>query len=95
MYLNIRTQSNVSKIEINNLVQELIPRYRLHADTDFTCSNENFIQARRIDSSIFQSLTDLRARALLDYYSNMKNINNLSFLSHRKRQRKALLLPAV
>ena len=55
-------------MEIVSLVQELIPRYRLRADTDFACSNEDFIQTPRIDGSEFQALTNAQIRALLDYY---------------------------
>jgi trafficking kinesin-binding protein 1 len=67
-YLDIHTQSNLSEIEIVSLVQELIPRYRLRADTDFACSNEDFIQTPRIDGSDFEPLTHTQIRALLDYY---------------------------
>lgn len=68
-YLDIHTQSNLTEVEIVNLVQELIPRYRLRAETDFACSNEDFIQIPHINGSDFEPLTNLQIRALLDYYS--------------------------
>lgn len=67
-HLDIYTQANLSEVEIVSLVQELIPRYRLRADTDFACSNEDFIQTPRIDGSEFDALTNTQIRALLDYY---------------------------
>jgi trafficking kinesin-binding protein 1 len=60
----------LAEVEIISLVQELIPRYRLRADTDFACSNEDFIQTPRIDGSDFEALTNTQIRALLDYYGN-------------------------
>ncbi|CAF1277620.1 unnamed protein product [Rotaria sordida] len=66
--IDIHTQSNLAEVEVVSLVQELIPRYRLRADTDFACSHENFIQTPRIDGSEFESLTDTQIRAILDYY---------------------------
>jgi trafficking kinesin-binding protein 1 len=71
-YLDIHTQSNLAEVEIVSLVQELIPRYRLRADTDFVCSNEDFIQTPRIDGSDFEPLTNPQIRALLDYYGKKK-----------------------
>jgi trafficking kinesin-binding protein 1 len=71
-YLDIHTQSNLAEVEIVSLVQELIPRYRLRADTDFACSNEDFIQTPRIDGSDFEPLTNPQIRALLDYYGKKK-----------------------
>ncbi|CAF1331465.1 unnamed protein product [Rotaria magnacalcarata] len=65
---DIHTQSDLAEVEIVSLVQELIPRYRLRADTDFACSNEDFIQTPRIDGSEFEPLTNTQIRALLDYY---------------------------
>jgi uncharacterized protein YukE len=70
---DIHTQSNLSEVEIVSLVQELIPRYRLRADTDFACSNEDFIQTPRIDGSEFEPLTNTQIRALLDYYASSSN----------------------
>ncbi len=67
-YLDIHTQSNLAEVEIVSLVQDLIPRYRLRVDTDFACSNEDFIQTPRIDGSEFEGLTNPQIRALLDYY---------------------------
>lgn len=58
----------MAEVEIISLVQELIPRYRLRADTDFACSNQDFIQTPRIDGSEFEGLTNNQIRALLDYY---------------------------
>ncbi|CAF4667536.1 unnamed protein product [Rotaria sp. Silwood1] len=65
---DIHTQLNLSEVQVVSLVQDLIPRYRLRADTDFACSNEDFIQTPRIDGSKFESLTNTQIRALLDYY---------------------------
>ncbi|CAF4298983.1 unnamed protein product [Rotaria sp. Silwood2] len=65
---DIHTQSNLAEVEVVSLVQELIPRYRLRADTEFACSNEDFIQTPRIDGSEFESLTNTQIRALLNYY---------------------------
>lgn len=70
---DIHTQSNLDEVEIVSLVQELIPRYRLRADTDFACSNEDFIQTPRIDGSEFEGLTNNQIRALLDYYASSSN----------------------
>lgn len=67
--LDIHTQTNLAEIEIVSLIQELIPRYRLRADTDFVCSNEDFLQTPRINGSEFEPLTNPQIRALLDYYS--------------------------
>ena len=78
-YLDIHTQSNLAEVEIVSLVQELIPRYRLRAETDFACSNEDFIQTPRIDGSEFEPLTNPQIRALLDYYG--KNIRAFSSYS--------------
>ena len=72
-YLDIHTQSNLAEVEVVSLVQELIPRYRLRAETDFACSNEDFIQTPRIDGSEFEPLTNEQIRALLDYYGKKKN----------------------
>lgn len=69
--LDIHTQSNLAEVEIISLVQELIPRYRLRAETDFACSNQDFIQTPRIDGSEFDALTNTQIRALLDYYSKI------------------------
>ncbi|CAF1324609.1 unnamed protein product [Adineta steineri] len=71
--IDIHTQSNLAEVEIVSLVQELIPRYRLRAETDFACSNEDFIQTPRIDGSEFESLTNPQIRALLDYYASSSN----------------------
>ncbi|CAF3361183.1 unnamed protein product [Rotaria sp. Silwood1] len=68
MMIDIHTQLNLSEVQVVSLVQDLIPRYRLRADTDFACSNEDFIQTPRIDGSKFESLTNTQIRALLDYY---------------------------
>ncbi|CAF1298811.1 unnamed protein product [Adineta steineri] len=70
---DIHTQSNLAEVEIVSLVQELIPRYRLRAETDFACSNEDFIQTPRIDGSEFEALTNIQIRALLDYYASTSN----------------------
>ena len=67
-YLDIHTQSNLAEVEVISLVQELIPRYRLRAETDFACSNEDFVQTPRIDGSDFEPLSNAQIRALLDYY---------------------------
>jgi len=70
----------LAEVEIVSLVQELIPRYRLRADTDFACSNEDFIQTPRIDGSEFEPLTNTQIRALLDYYGiNIKYSLRLFF----------------
>ncbi|CAF1685848.1 unnamed protein product, partial [Adineta ricciae] len=69
----IHTQSNLAEVEIVSLVQELIPRYRLRAETDFACSNEDFIQTPRIDGSEFEALTNTQIGALLDYYASSSN----------------------
>jgi hypothetical protein len=61
----------LAEVEIVSLIQELIPRYRLRADTDFACSNEDFIQTPRIDGSEFEALTNPQIRALLDYYGKL------------------------
>ena len=61
----------MAEVEILSLVQELIPRYRLRADTDFACSNEDFIQTPRIDGSEFEGLNNIQIRALLDYYGKL------------------------
>ncbi len=61
----------MAEVEIVSLVQELIPRYRLRVDTDFACSNEDFIQTPRIDGSEFEALTNTQIRALLDYYGKL------------------------
>jgi len=71
IYLDIHTQSNLAEVEIVSLVQELIPRYRLRAETDFVCSNEDFIQTPHINGSNFEPLTNQQIRALLDYYSKL------------------------
>ena len=55
-------------MEVVSLVQESIPKYRLRADTEFACSNQDFIETPRIDGSEFQALTPDQTRALLDYY---------------------------
>ena len=68
IYLDIHTQSNLAEVEIVSLVQELIPHYRLRAETDFACSNQDFIQTPRIDGSEFEALTNTQIGALLDYY---------------------------
>jgi hypothetical protein len=73
-HLDIHTQSNLADVEIISLVQELIPRYRLRAETDFACSNEDFIQTPRIDGSEFEALTNPQIRALLDYYGKYSNV---------------------
>ncbi|UJR36270.1 hypothetical protein I4U23_029000 [Adineta vaga] len=70
---DIHTQSNLAEVEIVSLVQELIPRYRLRTDTDFACSNEDFIQTPRIDGSEFESLANEQIRGLLDYYASSSN----------------------
>lgn len=70
---DIHTESNLDEVEIISLVQELIPRYRLRAETDFACSNEDFIQTPHINGSDFEPLTNLQIRALLDYYSSSSN----------------------
>ncbi|CAF0771065.1 unnamed protein product [Adineta ricciae] len=70
---DIHTQSNLAEVEVVSLVQELIPRYRLRAETDFACSNEDFIQTPRIDGSEFEPLTNEQIRALLDYYGSSSN----------------------
>ncbi|CAF4867456.1 unnamed protein product, partial [Rotaria sp. Silwood1] len=49
--------------------KELNPRYGLRADTDFVCSNEDFIQTPRIDGSEFEGLANTKSRGLLVYYS--------------------------
>ncbi|UJR09824.1 hypothetical protein I4U23_014050 [Adineta vaga] len=67
---DIHTQANLAEVEVVSLVQELIPRYRLRAETDFACSNEDFIQTPRIDGSEFEALTNIQIRALLDYYAS-------------------------
>ncbi|CAF1528859.1 unnamed protein product [Rotaria sp. Silwood1] len=67
---DIHTQSNLAEVEVISLVQELIPRYRLRVDTDFACSNEDFIQTPRIDGSEFEGLTNTQIRGLLDYYAS-------------------------
>jgi len=67
----------LDEVEIVSLVQELIPRYRLRADTDFACSNEDFIQTPRIDGSEFEGLSNTQIRALLDYYGR-----SISFFFH-------------
>jgi hypothetical protein len=64
-----------------SLVHELIPRYRLRADTEFACSNEDFIQTPRIDGSEFQALTNPQICALLDYYGESSH-EHMSILSH-------------
>ncbi len=79
-YLDIHTQSNLAEVEIVSLVQELIPRYRLRADTDFACSNEDFIQTPRIDGSEFEPLTNPQIRALLDYYGKKQKSILFCFL---------------
>ncbi len=63
----------MAEVEIVSLVQELIPRYRLRADTDFACSNEDFIQTPRIDGSEFEALTNNQICALLDYYGKLSS----------------------
>ena len=68
IHLDIHTQSNLAEVEVVSLVQELIPRYRLRAETDFACSNQDFIQTPRIDGSEFEALTNTQIAALLDYY---------------------------
>jgi trafficking kinesin-binding protein 1 len=72
--LDIHTQENLAEVEIVSLVQELIPRYRLRAETDFACSNEDFIQTPRIAGSEFEPLTNTQIRALLDYYGKQRSI---------------------
>jgi trafficking kinesin-binding protein 1 len=61
----------LAEVEIVSIVQELIPHYRLRADTDFVCSNEDFIQTPRIIGSEFEDLTNTQIRALLDYYGKL------------------------
>lgn len=70
---DIHTQSDLAEVEVVSLVQELIPKYRLRADTDFACSNQDFIQTPRIDGSEFQALTSKQIRALLEYYESSSN----------------------
>ncbi|CAF1154091.1 unnamed protein product [Rotaria sordida] len=80
---DIHTQSNLAEVEIVSLVQELIPRYRLRADTDFVCSNEDFIQTPRIDGSEFEGLTNIQIRGLLDYYaSSSERISQMTKTYH-------------
>ena len=76
-YLDIHTQSNLAEVEVISLVQELIPRYRLRADTDFACSNEDFVQTPRIDGSDFEPLSNPQIRALLDYYGKLSKDSSL------------------
>jgi hypothetical protein len=78
-YLDIHTQSNLAEVEIVSLVQDLIPRYRLRVDTDFACSNEDFIQTPHINGSDFEPLTNPQIRALLDYYGK-KQTNSFYLL---------------
>ena len=72
--LDIHTQSNLSEVEVVNLVQELIPRYRLRAENEFACSNEDFVQTPRIDGSEFEPLSNTQIRALLDYYGKKDSL---------------------
>jgi len=93
-YLDIHTQSNIAEVEIVSLVQELIPRYRLRADTDFACSNEDFIQTPRIDGSEFEPLKNPQIRALLDYYGKKQNQLFFAFASATSFPKKNKLFPA-
>ncbi|CAF2626231.1 unnamed protein product [Rotaria sp. Silwood2] len=80
---DIHTQSNLAEVEVVSLVQELIPRYRLRVDTDFACSNEDFIQTPRIDGSEFEGLTNTQIRGLLDYYaSSSERISQMTKTYH-------------
>ena len=74
-YTDIHTQSSLPEVEIVSLVQELIPRYRLRADTDFAYSNEDFIPTPRINDSEFKSLSYTQIRGLLDYYGKRNSID--------------------
>ncbi len=71
----------MAEVEIVSLVQELIPRYRLRADTDFACSNEDFIQTPRINGSDFEGLTNTQIRALLDYYGKLLFFSSFLYIN--------------
>jgi trafficking kinesin-binding protein 1 len=71
----------LAEVEIVSLVQELIPRYRLRADTDFACSNEDFIQTPRINGSDFEGLTNTQIRALLDYYGKLLFFSSFLYIN--------------
>jgi hypothetical protein len=81
--LDIHTQSNLSELEVVSLVHELIPRYRLRAETEFACSNEDFLQTPRINGSDFEPLNNTQIRALLDYYGKKDTSNNGHISSSR------------
>lgn len=66
---DIHTEANLDEVEIISLVQETIPRYRLRAETDFACSNEDFIQTPRIDGSEFKALNNTEIRELFSYFA--------------------------
>ena len=69
----------MAEVEVISLVKDSIPRYRLRTDTDFACSNEDFIQTPRIDGSEFEGLNNTQIRALFDYYGTLLFIANASF----------------
>ena len=83
--LDIHTQSNLSEVEIVSLVHELIPRYRLRAETEFACSNEDFLQTPRIDGSDLEPLSNTQIRALLDYYGTRADPNPAMLLQQLVR----------
>lgn len=83
IFQDIHTQSDLAEVEVVSLVQELIPKYRLRADTDFACSNQDFIQTPRIDGSEFQALTSKQIRALLEYYGRRWHT---FFIRHDEKQ---------
>ncbi|CAF3412072.1 unnamed protein product [Rotaria socialis] len=80
---DIHTQSNLAEVEVVSLIHELIPRYRLRADTDFACSNEDFIQTPHINDSEFEGLTNTQIRGLLNYYeSSSQRISQMTKTYH-------------
>ncbi|CAF0763644.1 unnamed protein product, partial [Didymodactylos carnosus] len=64
----IHTESNLPEVQVISLINETLPRYTLRADTEFSCSNQDFIQTPIINSSDIEGFSNQEIQLTLDYF---------------------------